>query len=351
MHNNEIWLNGNRYDSDSLTKPNSAAWKNLSDWERAIHSFLTEWFSDSEEVEMKTSGSTGVPQLIRLRKDTMRNSARATNRFFHLQKGDEVLLPLSADYIAGKMMLVRAIEGCLNLTAVAPCADPLAGMEKHFRFCAMVPMQVQTSLENGRFEELERIEHLIIGGSEVSPSLKEELQLLRTRCYATYGMTETASHVALFNLNGFGVVDVYKALPGITFSQDDRGCLVIHAPELSKESFVTNDVAELPDDTHFVWRGRFDNVINSGGVKLFPEMIEKKIAPFTNRRFFLGKENDDVLGERLVMVIEGEKLGADEESQLMEQISETVQRYEKPKRIIYLSEFLQTPTGKIRRIF
>lgn len=344
-----IFLNGRFLSATELLALNDGQLDALSAWERSIYLFLRAWYDASPFITAHSSGSTGKPKEIRLSKEMMRASAHATNSFFQLKEGDSILLCLSADYIAGKMMLVRALEGNLNVTAVEPDSDPLKELKGRFRFCAMVPMQVRRTLDEGRLEELETIETLIIGGSEVPVSLQEELQLLRTRCYATYGMTETASHVAVRALNGFSSHSLYRALPGITFRQDERGCLVIDAPMLVEEPLITNDVVELYDDRSFEWKGRFDFVVNSGGVKLFPESIERKIALVFSNRFFLTKEPDPLLGERLVMVVEGEMPDLAKQDELKERLRGILTPYEMPRTFYYRASLPQTENGKLLR--
>ena len=346
---NGILLNGKLLKASQLQDLLKTLTSDAPQWEASLYMFLQDWFSGSDHIVLKTSGSTGIPKSILLPKETMRASARATNAFFGLKKGDKVLLCLSADYIAGKMMLVRAMEGELDLTVVAPSSTPLDGLDEEYAFCAMVPMQVEQTIGNSGVASFNRIRNLIIGGSAVAPALAAILKQTDCICYATYGMTETASHVALRKLNGTSETEVYAALDGISFHQDGRGCLIVNAPMLVSEPLVTNDVVELLDERHFRWKGRFDFVVNSGGVKLFPEEIEKKIASLIDCRFYIGKMADERLGEALVLVMESEKKSEEEEIQLLSRIREKAGKYELPRKLIYQSEFDETPGGKIKR--
>jgi O-succinylbenzoic acid--CoA ligase len=51
--------------------------------------------------------------------------------------------------------------------------------------------------------------------------------------------------------------------------------LVIDAPLISNEQICTNDIVELVGENQFVFLGRMDNIINSGGIKLIPEKSKK----------------------------------------------------------------------------
>lgn len=311
--------------------------------------FLKEWISEREYIEVNTSGSTGDPKAIRLSKKTMSNSARATLEYFSLKPASRVLLPLSASYIAGKMMIVRAIEGELDLYIIPPVSDPLRGVDREYDFVPLVPMQIESALVSGSIDNLRRIKKIIIGGAPVSSSLSKSLADYPTEAYTTYGMTETASHVAVSRLNKDGELEQYEALPGISFSTDDRGCLVISAPALCDDLLVTNDVVTLCDESHFKWKGRIDNVINSGGIKLHLETIESKIERFIGTPFFLVGEPDDRLGESMVLVIESPAYNEEEQNKLLNDISLCVRKYEVPKRIVYKKQLDRTASGKLKR--
>ena len=314
-----------------------------------IESFMRAWTDDKSYVTGHTSGSTGLPKEIELDKKAMSASARLTNQHFGLSEGKTILLCLSTDYIAGKMVIVRALEG--NLRLVVTDTSSLPEWEDRIDFAALVPMQVEKLLhQNAESKKrLSEIGTIIIGGSPLSKQLQKEL--VEAGCqsaYTTYGMTETLSHVAVAGIDGSGDLN-YQALKGITFTTDNRGCLVIKAPHIQAEPLITNDVVELKSDREFVWKGRWDNVVNSGGVKLFPEAIEKKIAHLIDRRFYLTGGEDERLGSQLVLKIEGDEIGIQELEKLRAHISESVGKYEQPRKIIFVEHFQETRTGKVKR--
>lgn len=350
---NHVLLDNHLYRKEDLANINMIVDTDMSEYMIDIFNFLQKWFDDNDFITVHTSGSTGIPKNISLSKRLMRESAKATLKFFDLKAGDAALLCLSANYIAGKMMIVRAIEGGLRLFTVKPEKIIHIPHSQCFRFSAMVPLQVEETIKALGSKAFDSIENLIIGGSAVPESLEEKLQSLSSCCYATYGMTETASHVALKRLNQkTESSNVYAALSGITFSQDERGCLVINAPLLLKEPLVTNDIIELVSENRFVWKGRFDFVVNSGGLKLFPELIEKKISFLISRPFYLSKRNSETYGEELVLVIEGNPFTCAQEKSLRKQFDSVLSKYEKPKQILYIPTFKYSISGKLlRRVF
>jgi O-succinylbenzoic acid--CoA ligase len=320
------------------------------EWERDLISFLKEWTDEKEYVTGKTSGSTGNPKTIHLSKRAMIASALRTNQFFRLQKGDNVLLCLSANYIAGKMMIVRAIAGGFNLITASPSSTPK--WEGAVAFAAMVPLQVQALLatEEGK-KRLDSIDKLLIGGGPVTDSLEKRVCELSVNAYLSYGMTETVSHVALCRIEKERAKEkVYTALPDVAFSTDDRGCLVIEAPYLQDEPFVTNDVVKLFSETSFSWLGRWDNVINSGGVKFFPEEIERKIAGLLDARFYITSLPHESLGQQIVLKIEGLPWGEEKKSLFLRLMASCLTKYEIPKRILFVDRFEETASGKIKRL-
>ncbi len=302
-----------------------------------VFEFFSEWFSNKKYLTVHTSGSTGKPKAIKLLKEHMINSALASAKYFDLD-GDDIsaLLCMSPKYIAGKMMLVRAIVSGWKLDVIPPTSHPLKA-RKIYDFSAMVPLQVYNSLN-----DIHKLKTLIVGGGAVSKPLQDKLKSVRPKVYSTYGMTETVTHIAVKKLSQLdGITNYYETLPDITVEKDDRNCLVINAPNISKTQIITNDIVKLIDDKHFCWQGRFDNIINSGGVKIIPEQVEQKLENEIKQRFFISSEEDEALGEKVILVIEGKKqkeinfLGLD--------------KYEKPKKVYYLPQFIETKSSKVNR--
>jgi len=327
-------LNGVHFDRKELCAAACFLIKEGDEYEQAIGEFILNWFDDKPYIELQTSGTTGTPKIIRKDKQALVNSALATGDFFELSPKDKALLCLPAQYIAGKMMLVRSFILGLEIDYVAPTSNPLVNNNKEYDFVAMVPLQVLHSL-NG----LNKVKKLIIGGAKMDKSLEESLLEVKTSIYETYGMTETITHIAAKKVGE----KAFSVLPNVEISQNENNCLVINAPRVADELIVTNDLVELVNDCQFKLLGRIDNVINSGGIKLIPEQIEDKLSKVISERFFVGGIPDKILGKKLVLVIEGE------EQDLDEAIFNVLGKYEKPKEIFYIPKFIETDSGKIKR--
>lgn len=338
-----ITLNGNSYCKDNLEELKQIAYSGES-WQHAIYDFLKIWFDDSETISLQTSGSTGHPKAIQLAKSAMRNSARMTNAFFGLNETSTALLCLPANYIAGKMMLVRAIEGKFNLLTVEPKANPFENLQQAIDFTAITPYQLQHSLEEIKKLEIKKI---IVGGAKISSETEAKVQEFSTAIYETYGMTETCSHIALRAVNGHNKSDYFKVLSGISIHKNENDCLCINAPHLLSDEIVTNDIVELVDNERFQLKGRFDNIINSGGVKLNPEQIERKLETLISVPYFISSKPDNALGNKVILVIQSSLFTAENEAKLVAAIDAKLEKYERPKEIIYIPQFCYSATNKL----
>jgi O-succinylbenzoic acid--CoA ligase len=327
-------LNGFHLDKDDLCRVAYSFIKEGEDFERSVGDFLLDWFDHRDFLELTTSGTTGDPKTVRINKQAMVNSAVATGKFFDLVPGNHVLHCLPTKYIAGKMMFVRGFILGLDMDFVAPSSNPLEKNDNRYDFAAMVPLQAKNSLP-----KLGCVKKLIVGGMKINQSLEQELLKLPTQVFETYGMTETITHIAAKRVGE----TAFTVLPNVTISYDDRNCLVIHAPAISEDVIMTNDLVELVNENQFVFLGRVDNVINSGGIKLMPEKIEEKLAGKISRNFFVHGAPDDNLGEKVILVVEGDETPIDRS------IFNSLDKYEKPKDIIFVPTFKLTATGKIMR--
>jgi len=331
---NRFKINGFHLEREALFQLAYSFIKEGAQFEKEFGEFLLDWIDDKDTIQLMTSGTTGEPKLITMQKQAMVNSAIATADFFDLHPGDKVLHCLPTRYIAGKMMLVRSIIVGLEMDIMTPTShlDDLLPSKK-YDFVALVPVQAQAGLD-----KLNQFKKIIIGGAKLSDTLAHQLQYCNAAIYETYGMTETITHIAARRIGA----ECFETLPNVSISKDDRGCLVIQAPNIVSSTIVTNDLVEIISDNQFKWLGRFDNVINSGGIKYFPEQIEAKLALKINQRFFIAGLPDDNLGQKIVLFIEGE------EFPLEASIFSELEKFERPKEIHFIPNFIET-NNKLKR--
>lgn len=308
-----------------------------------VADFIREWNDNRPYVIAHTSGSTGTPKEIRLPKRDMLASARATNDFFNITASSTLALPLSVDYIAGKMMVVRAQAASCRLLEL-PVSNDIS-INERVDLLAIVPTQLNSLLSDREISA--KVKNLIIGGAPLDNDAIDRIKASNLNAFATYGMTETYSHVALAPLNGKEVV--YQAIPGIKFSADTRGCLVIHAPHFSFGTLATNDIVRLDSESSFEWIGRYDNIINSGGLKINPEQIEREVSSlFPHLDFYIVGVPDGYWGQAVAMVF----VGKDEDIQFLRQNlrASLSDKRLTPHRYIAVAELPHTSNGKIRRL-
>ncbi|PWJ59039.1 O-succinylbenzoic acid--CoA ligase [Dyadobacter jejuensis] len=315
--------------------------------------FLKNWLNGQQEFYLKTSGSTGIPKQIVLTRNQLTASALATGEALQLGAGSRVLVCLNTGYIAGMMMLVRAMVLDWELTIVPPAANPFITLPESevFDFTAMVPLQLEAILTDPRTPQaLDRVALLLLGGGPVSPSLQQKISRTPIRVYQSYGMTETVSHIALKRLNP-ALDPYYTILPGISIGTDSRGCIHITGEVTAGQLVQCNDLVRIIDDRHFEWIGRADNVINSGGVKIVLDQVDQKIALWLARQglewpFFTWYESDERLGQKLVLFLnlDGQKPSR---NWILSQLKPLLSNYESPKEIYFTGVFQKTATDKI----
>lgn len=318
--------------------------------------FCKQWLEGTEEFEQQTSGSTGTPKKIRITRARMVASAKATQRFFNTDSNSQLLCCLDTGYIGGKMMLVRAMVWDCPIQLVEPSSNPLLEIADDHKidFVAMVPMQVQGSLGASKtLLKLQSIPHIIIGGAPVSAQLKEELITKQIQAYQTYGMTETVSHIALAKINLDKLA--YVTLPGVSIGVDERGALWVKSEMSGTAKIQTNDLVELQHENSFHWLGRADFVINSGGIKIQPEQLEIKISSTVEQfypisEFFFFGLNDQKLGEKVVLFIESANLSKELLAEFKKAIKAQLSRFENPKEVHVLKEFVRTQSQKINKL-
>ncbi|ALW85723.1 hypothetical protein AUC43_11865 [Hymenobacter sedentarius] len=351
-----LLLNGREFSYAAIQQYPAQLEAPVNGYEAKALDFIRQWLNGVQEFQLTTSGSTGTPQPIALRRRQLEASAQRTGDFFDLGPGDRALVCLNCEYIGGLMMLVRGLERNMHLTIVDPHANPfeLVAPDAEFDFAAFVPLQLKAVLAAGLAPRLNQMKAILLGGAPADTTLQTELQPLRVPVYLTYGMTETCSHVALRRLNGPEASSTYRVFTGIATGQDERGCLTLRGDVTDDQLIVTNDQVNLLDAHTFEWLGRADFVINSGGVKVPAEKVELVLDVALaeigeSRRCFVAGQPDARLGQAVTAFIEGAALAPALEKQLQGLLAERLGRYEQPKQLRYVPEFQTTATGKLDR--
>lgn len=309
-----------------------------------IKSFYRVWTNSTPHIIQKTSGSTGNPKEIRVEKSKMKQSAKMTLDHLKIDEGQSALLCMDSSFIGGKMMIVRSFVGNLKLVIAPVSSNPVKYLETQIDFAAMVPFQVETILRENP-EKLNYIKNLIIGGAPLSHSAEQSLLNLNCQAFATFGMTETVSHVALRPIKKEKTF--FEAVGDYTFNTNNKKCLVISSPSMDLHQLNTNDVVKLIDKKTFEWLGRKDFIINSGGIKIHPERVEEKLKPlFKGIPFIISSEKDRLLGEKVILITtkKGKSFVNTDKWKTL------VDKFEVPKSYYFVNEIYYTESGKIDRL-
>ena len=349
-----VWINGKIHLPDQI---NSGSYperdKNL--FENKILRVIRDWERGTKTFLFKTSGSTGDPKSIAIDRERMRISALATMEFLHINSGSS-LLCLDPGFIAGTMMIIRTLVRGMNLYAIQPTSNPFKDFPEniHIDLCAIVPLQLHEILQDeSSRNKFSQISNVLIGGADLSDEMKKQIRQFPNPVYHTFGMTETVTHIALRRMSGNTPDEYFKAVPGVQLAIDERDCLVVNGKITGDLPFITNDRVELIDPAMFKWLGRIDHVINSGGVKIVVEPLEKKIESILKKHqcdlpFFIVGIPDKKFGQKIAIIFESveKKINVNEMTEILKN---KLKPYEMPKQWRFLPEFIKTSTRKIDR--
>jgi len=345
-------LDGRSFDRDQLLDycHRESGDKTCPEWKKEVLAFISLFLDPSQgEIIQKTSGTTGDPGTHILQRQSLILSASRTLNFFKLVPGDRVLHCLPMRFVAGKLMVVRALVGGLKLILTEPSGRPVRNFKEPLAFAAMVPLQVHKSLVHG--DDLSQIASLLIGGGKLPYTSIRQLALHdQNAVYESFGMTETYTHFALKRINGPKPDRGFKLLEGVRISRDQRKCLVVEVEGITSGPLSTNDLVEIdPSGTSFKWLGRYDYVINSGGIKIIPELLEQQIRIVIKHSCLILPEPDDRLGNRLVLLVETSEEDPPLDSWL-EALRGILPSYELPKRVLTTAEIPRNPSMKMDRL-
>lgn len=356
MKPDSLLLNGKKFYYEEIAQYSFQDSIPVNGYEAKVLEFCRNWLNGQQDFLLHTSGSTGSPKAIVLHREQLEASARRTLQALHLKPGDRTLVCLNVEAVSGMMMLVRGLVGDLDLTVIEPIGNPLAFSKPAppYAFLSLVPYQLAIILQDTPEyrQHLNQAKAILLGGAPIDAALATAISTLEAPVYHSYGMTETASHIALRRLNGDQAEAWFTAFPEVELGQDDRGCLTIRGAVTNFDLVVTNDLVTLLAPNRFEWLGRADNTINTGGHKVQLEKVEVMLAQCLlqhqrDGRFFVAAEPDTKLGSRLVAVLEGEALDPDAEKALKDDLACFLPKYERPKVWYYVSRFAATASGKI----
>ena len=311
--------------------------------------FIRDWQNNNPMYSFETSGSTGKPKKIIIQRDQIQSSAEATIQYLGLQNQDQVLLCLNPNFIASIMMVARCIINNMDLHVQRPASNPLETLRAEINFASFVPFQIYRMIEDNNIDQLKSIKNILIGGAPLSNSAFEVLASLDTNIYLTYGMTETVSHIALMPVKGSHSDANFQIIPGIEIDQDADLCLKIKGKVTNNQWIQTNDVIEIKNEKEFKWIGRRDDVINSGGIKIHPEQIEKTLQEILSFPFIISWRENEKLGRECIIISENHEISQGQLTLIKEMIENKFSKFHIPKSANSVHQFPRTESGKLKR--
>jgi O-succinylbenzoic acid--CoA ligase len=348
-----VRINGNTYGDEAALAKRCAFMlndKQLEAWESIIWQRISDWINpELTTLEIFSSGSTGTPKAISHKKQFIQSSAELSMEALDIAPGGHSFLAIPAKHVGGMMLIIRSLIHGLALWYTAPHIRINLNTAEKISLCSITPLQALALLESEDSSNLffNQVEIILIGGAVISPAINQWLQSISSLCYESYGMTETISHIALRKINGPDRQDFFTALPGVSLMQEADQSLSIHAPSIGVEHLHTNDIVEWLGDGRFRFLGRKDNVINSGGLKIYPEALELELSSSIFSPFAICGIPSEKYGEEVVLVLEGNPDFLQLEA--VESIITALKRPDRPRSVLVVDSFPRTENGKILR--
>ena len=338
-------INDKAYLEHELLYQATEGTKYADEWERSHWEVVLNWLNNPTHIEAHTSGTTGTPKLCVHSARAVRASAMITSEYFELREGALVFLCLPSTFIAGKMMILRALIHGWQLDWVAPSSMPFHHVKKHYDFTAITPHQCQEAFNQGY--DFKFFKHILLGGSSILSRTREQILTTKAKFHLGYAMTETLTHIAMQDIQSSMGINTFKCLGRTSVRLDEHQRIIIHAPHLDQPEVHTNDIGELMDQNTFKVLGRFDQMINTGGIKIFPEVLENKVAHLIHKPFYFKGASDSLMGEKVILMIEDQEWSTTDQALLKTNMEALLGPYERPKEIHFQHEFHRTHNQKI----
>jgi len=309
---------------------------------------IDQWMQKSTSFQLHTSGSTGLPKSIQLERKLLD---------WHCEKYGPILketefplfCPLPINKTGGFMQLIRALYFQKKIFLATPKIHLEIPENTQFSLASFSPAQIKYLFEN-QPEKLYQFQQILVGGAPLEPTLSQKLKSLeKVTIYETYGMTETASNIALKNISK-GETN-FIPHQGVTIDYQEDGAL-IEIPQIQL-SIKTTDILR-PTAHGFEIVGRIDHIINSDGIKINPINLEEKIAQliqkYFNSTFYITSQKNDRFGEIPIIVLEKINLSDFDFTSFWSALNGVLDKKMCPKLICVINHFIYTETHKIKRL-
>jgi O-succinylbenzoic acid--CoA ligase len=307
-------------------------------------------------VVIATSGSTGQPKAVALTAAALTASASASLARIGAGPGERWLCCLPVFHIAGIGVLVRSLITGLDPVVTASVSPEILAASG----CAhvsLVPTQLRRLLAAGAGPG--RVRTVLLGGAAAPGDLLAEARRAGWRVVTTYGMSETCGGCVYDGVPLEGVRvrlsepdSVIEIAGPVLFS----GYLGPLSPGPAREPrdvwFRTSDLGSWAADGRLLVRGRADDLINSGGEKVFPGEIEAALGRCAGVAdvVVIGLP-DAEWGEAVTaFVVPADAADPPDLGRLKSHVRQVLSAHAAPRRLVVVPEFPLLPSGKPDRV-
>ncbi len=251
---------------------------------------------NSPAIGVFTSGSSGDPKAALLSYGNLYFNALGSSENIPFGPGDRWLLSLPLYHVGGLGILFRSLLA--GGTVVIPEKGdslPSSINGRDVTHISVVTTQLHRLLADpDNLESLRRLKAVLIGGSQISPSLITRSLEAGLSIHTSYGLTEMASQVTttapgepLSRLLTAGRPLPYRRVmissdreilvKGETLFQGYLTSSGLETPFDSNGWFATGDLGTLDGAGYLTVIGRKDNRFISGGENIQPEEVERAL--------------------------------------------------------------------------
>ena len=278
---------------------------------------VSSW-KDIPSLQFKTSGTSSKSKKIILSWEALNKASQRLESYFNLDEPINTISSLPIHHVGGWMQVMRAWFSSGSVLFVD--YKDLAKSEKlnlcDNRFISLVPSQLYELLKSeNAIAHLRRCRGIFVGGAHCSSEIAKKAREAELPIYLCYGMTETAGMVAVLDKDDFanGISGVGQPMQGVSMRLDSEGRICIKCPSIGfaevgsvsfdQKWFVTSDLGKEKNGYWEVLH-RVDRLINTGGEKVNPDLVEKNILEFPSvKSCLVSSEKDEKWVEKVVAYV------------------------------------------------
>lgn len=340
---------------------------------------LRAFAGDDIAIEMLTSGTTGAPKRIPLKRGSLEQSILGAAVYDGRKPGEPARLRDQTALVSAPFTHIAGIFGLMNAimagrrVAILPrftVEGWVGAVERHaLKVASAPPAALRMILDaNVPKERLASLAAFRTGTAPLDPDLADAIhERYAIPVLQNYSATEFAGAGAGWTLKDFKAFypakrgSVGRINPGLEARTVDnetgevlatggQGLLELRADFLGDGGWIrTTDLAVIDGDGFLFIRGRADNAIIRGGFKLFPEDIVKAMQdhPAILEAAVVGLPDERLGHVPVAACVARAGQSVPGEAQLRDYLRDRLMAYQIPLRIFTLDSLPRTPSLKV----